>query len=202
MKRKKQAEVIKMMTDQEVTLQLILTQLLLLILSILGSFFLFDSFWSEWKSIFEVTFNDWIWFGVLPGLIVLMIDFILMNRLPKQYYDDGGINNKVFKNRSIPGIIGVTLLVAISEEMLFRGVLHTEYGYWAASLLFALLHFRYLSKIVLLISVLFVSFFIGYMFELTGSLTVTITAHFIIDVVLAMWIRLGNRGESSDSIPS
>ncbi|MGP4070283.1 lysostaphin resistance A-like protein [Halobacillus sp. B29] len=202
MKRKKQAEVIKMMTDQEVTLQLILTQLLLLILSILGSFFLFDSFWSEWKSIFEVTFNDWIWFGVLPGLIVLMIDFILMNRLPKQYYDDGGINNKVFKNRSIPGIIGVTLLVAISEEMLFRGVLHTEYGYWVASLLFALLHFRYLSKIVLLISVLFVSFFIGYMFELTGSLTVTITAHFIIDVVLAMWIRLGNRGESSDSIPS
>ncbi|SFF62339.1 hypothetical protein SAMN05216353_103167 [Halobacillus alkaliphilus] len=39
MKRKKQAEVIKLMTDQEVTLQLILTQLLLLILSILGSFF-------------------------------------------------------------------------------------------------------------------------------------------------------------------
>jgi len=202
MKRKKQAEVIKMMTDQEVTLQLILTQLLLLILSILGSFFLFDSFWSDWKSIFEVTFKDWIWFGVLPGFIVLLIDFILMNSLPKQYYDDGGINNKVFKSRSIPGIIGVTLLVAISEEMLFRGVLHTEYGYWAASLLFALLHFRYLSKIVLLISVLFVSFFIGYMFELTGSLTVTITAHFIIDVVLAMWIRLGNRGESSDSIPS
>ncbi|WP_342708396.1 CPBP family intramembrane glutamic endopeptidase [Halobacillus alkaliphilus] len=146
--------------------------------------------------------NDWIWFGVLPGFIVLLIDFILMNTLPKQYYDDGGINNKVFKNRSIPGIIGVTLLVAVSEEMLFRGVLHTEYGYWAASLLFALLHFRYLSKIVLLISVLFVSFFIGYMFELTGSLTVTITAHFIIDVVLAMWIRLGNRGESNDSIPS
>ena len=202
MKRKKQAEVIKLMTDQELTLQLILTQLLLLILSILGSFFLFDSFWSEWKSIFEVTFNDWVWFGVLPGFIVLLIDFILMNTLPKQYYDDGGINNKVFKNRSIPGIIGVTLLVAISEEMLFRGVLHTEYGYWAASLLFALLHFRYLSKIVLLISVLFVSFFIGYMFEITGSLTVTITAHFIIDVVLAMWIRLGNRGESSDSIPS
>ncbi|MFZ0369185.1 MAG: CPBP family intramembrane glutamic endopeptidase [Halobacillus sp.] len=202
MKQKKQAEVIKLMTDQELTLQLILTQLLLLILSILGSFFLFDSFWSEWKSIFEVTFNDWVWFGVLPGFIVLLIDFILMNTLPKQYYDDGGINNKVFKNRSIPGIIGVTLLVAISEEMLFRGVLHTEYGYWAASLLFALLHFRYLSKIVLLISVLFVSFFIGYMFEITGSLTVTITAHFIIDVVLAMWIRLGNRGESSDSIPS
>ncbi|MCA1009499.1 CPBP family intramembrane glutamic endopeptidase [Halobacillus halophilus] len=202
MKRKKQAEVIKLMTDQEVTLQLILTQLLLLILSILGSFFLFDTFWSEWKSIFEVTFNEWVWFGVLPGFVVLLIDFILMNTLPKQYYDDGGINNKVFKNRSIPGIIGVTLLVAISEEMLFRGVLHTEYGYWAASLLFALLHFRYLSKIVLLISVLFVSFFIGYMFELTGSLTVTITAHFIIDVVLAMWIRLGDRGESSDSIPS
>ncbi|WP_281975463.1 CPBP family intramembrane glutamic endopeptidase [Halobacillus litoralis] len=194
MKRKDQAAIIKQMSDQEVTLQLILTQLIILSMSIIGSVILFESFWDGWIQQFNLNMNQWIWFGILPGLMVLLIDYVLMYSLPERMYDDGGINVKVFQNRSIQGIIGITFLVAFSEEMLFRGVLHTEFGYITASLLFAVMHSRYLTKIVLFISVLFVSFFIGYMFEITGSLIVTITAHFIIDLVLAFWIRFGKWG--------
>ncbi|MGP4060120.1 lysostaphin resistance A-like protein [Halobacillus sp. H74] len=194
MKRKDQATIIKQMSDQEVTLQLILTQLIIFSMSIIGSVILFESFWDGWTQQFNLNMNQWIWFGVLPGLMVLLIDYVLMYSLPERMYDDGGINVKVFQNRSIQGIIGITFLVAFSEEMLFRGVLHTEFGYITASLLFAVMHIRYLTKIVLFISVLFVSFFIGYMFEITGSLIVTITAHFIIDLVLAFWIRFGKWG--------
>lgn len=194
MKHKDQAAIIKQMSDQEVTLQLILTQLIILSMSIIGSAILFESFWDGWTQQFNLNMNQWIWFGILPGLMVLLIDYILMYSLPERFYDDGGINVKVFQNRSIQGIIGITFLVAFSEEMLFRGVLHTEFGYITASLLFAVMHIRYLTKIVLFISVLFVSFFIGYMFEITGSLIVTITAHFIIDLVLAFWIRFGKWG--------
>ncbi|WP_226579431.1 CPBP family intramembrane glutamic endopeptidase [Halobacillus litoralis] len=192
MSRKTQAELIKELSDQQVTVQLVLTQLVILCLAVIGSALLFDSFWNDWSQQLTLNGQEWLVYGVLPGLIVLFIDFSLMYFLPERFYDDGGINDKVFRNRSIPSIFGVVLLVALSEEMLFRGVLHTEFGYIAASVLFAVMHIRYLTRLVLFVSVLFVSFFIGYMFELTESLIVTITAHFIIDVILALYIRFGN----------
>lgn len=195
MKKKTQAEILKQMSDREVTLQLILTQLIILILSLIGSVFLFDNFWGDWMNQLHFDVGEIFYFGVLPGLLVLLIDLFLVYRLPRRMYDDGGVNIKVFQHRSTLSIIVLTMLVAVSEEMLFRGVLHSEFGYFIASLLFAIMHLRYLTKIVLFISVLFVSFFIGFMYELTGSLLVTITAHFIIDVVLAFWIRLGKWGE-------
>ncbi|TGB04496.1 CPBP family intramembrane glutamic endopeptidase [Halobacillus salinus] len=194
MKRKRQADLIKQMSDKEVAVQLAVTQLILLAVALVTSLFLFESYWSEWLSMFPLSYENWLMFGVLPGLLILLIDLALMYTLPKKYYDDGGINEKVFENRSFSGVLFLTLLVAISEEMLFRGVLHNELGYIPASILFAVIHIRYLSKPVLLLSVLFVSFLIGYMFEVTGSLTATITAHFIVDFVLGLWIKLGKWG--------
>ncbi|MYL48430.1 CPBP family intramembrane metalloprotease [Halobacillus litoralis] len=198
MKRKSQSELILEMNDREITLQLVLTQLSILILALIGSVFLFDAFWADWRSQIDFHVNELLVYGVIPGLMVLLIDLFLVYRLPQRMYDDGGINVKVFKNRSSISIIGITLLVAVSEEMLFRGVLHAEFGYIVASILFAVMHIRYLTKIVLLVSVLFVSFFIGYMYELTGNLLVTIFAHFLIDVVLAFWIRFGKWGETDE----
>ncbi|WP_394217415.1 CPBP family intramembrane glutamic endopeptidase [Halobacillus trueperi] len=198
MKRKSQSELILEMNDREITLQLVLTQLSILILALIGSVFLFDAFWADWRSQIDFHVNELLVYGLIPGLMVLLIDLFLVYRLPQRMYDDGGINVKVFKNRSSISIIGITLLVAVSEEMLFRGVLHAEFGYIVASILFAVMHIRYLTKIVLLVSVLFVSFFIGYMYELTGNLLVTIFAHFLIDVVLAFWIRFGKWGETDE----
>ncbi|MBH0229619.1 CPBP family intramembrane glutamic endopeptidase [Halobacillus yeomjeoni] len=194
MTRKSQADLIHEMTDRQVTVQLIISQLIFILLAVFGSLILFDSFWSDWGRLFQFSLHQWFWYGCIPGLIVLLIDIILVYSLPKKYYDDGGINEKVFRNRSIGSIFGITLLIAVCEEVLFRGVLHTEFGYFAASLLFAIMHIRYLKKIVLLVSVLFVSFFIGYVYEITGNLMVTITSHFIIDFFLALWIRFGKWG--------
>ncbi len=73
--------------------------------------------------------------------------------------------------------------------MLFRGVLQTHIGLWAASLIFAVLHFRYLSKWLLFIMVTAISFLLGLMYEWTGNLFVPMTAHFIIDAVFACQIR-------------
>ncbi|MBN8234727.1 CPBP family intramembrane metalloprotease [Halobacillus kuroshimensis] len=197
--RKAQQEMIQEMSDKQITFHLLLTQMIILSAAVVASAFLFDPFLSEWQEQFHINWRDWWLYGVIPGLIVLLIDLFLMYVLPESAYDDGGVNKRVFASRSFPGIIFITLLVAVSEEMLFRGVLHHEFGYITASVLFAILHIRYLKRVVLLLSVLFVSFFIGYMYEATGSLAVTITAHFIIDVVLGVWIRLGKWGEKHAS---
>lgn len=81
-------------------------------------------------------------------------------------------------------------MIAFSEELLFRGVIQTHFGLFVASTVFALLHVRYLEKLFLFAMVVLLSFFLGYIYELTNSLWVTIFAHFLIDFVLAVDIRL------------
>ncbi|WP_010530843.1 CPBP family intramembrane glutamic endopeptidase [Lentibacillus jeotgali] len=184
----KQSEIVKQLTDKELTKQLIFSQSLLLILSIFLSILLFDNV-SDWFDYFSIDINDFIYYGLVPGFIIVAVDLLLMYIFPKRYYDDGGINDRIFKNRPISGTFSIALMVSITEELLFRGVIQTVFGYLAASILFALVHIRYLKKPVLLISVLFVSFYIGYIFVLTENLLTTIIAHFTVDFVLGIIIR-------------
>ncbi|GIP61752.1 hypothetical protein J32TS6_03070 [Virgibacillus pantothenticus] len=150
---------------------------------------MFDSFLEQWQQLFHWNSKDIIFYGILPGFIIVSIDLLLTYTLPAKYYDDDGINEKLFANQPIWFIISISFLVAVTEEMLFRGVIQSTYGYWVASILFALIHFRYLKKPVLLVSILLVSFYLGYLFHITNNLAVTITAHFIVDVLLGFFIR-------------
>ncbi len=143
-----------------------------------------------WLELFEADMHDILYYGLLTGIIIVIADLLLMYIFPKKYYDDGGVNDRIFKNRSVPGIFCIALAVAISEELLFRGVIQTSFGYIAASCLFALIHVRYLRKPVLFISVLLVSFYIGYIFVITENLAAVIMAHFTVDLVLGLIIRL------------
>ncbi|WP_240339624.1 CPBP family intramembrane glutamic endopeptidase [Halobacillus ihumii] len=185
-----QAQLIKQMSNREITKHLVYTQLILFFLAFILSWILFESFFSDWITLFHLSVHEWLYYGVLPALCVLLVDFVLMAYLPQRFYDDGGINEKVFKSQPVTKIIWLTLLIACSEELLFRGVIQTEFGYLIASFIFAIIHFRYLTKVVLFFSVVCVSFLIGYMYELTHSLPVTITTHFMIDFILALAIRI------------
>jgi len=184
----KQSEIIKQLSDQELKKQLLISQLFLVVISLVLSFFLFDSF-ANWLLYFRWDVQEIIYYGLLPGLIIVGFDLIVIRIFPKKYYDDGGINQRIFENRSFLYIFYISLIVAVSEELLFRGVLQTSFGYLIASLLFALVHIRYLRKPVLFMSVLFVSLYIGYLFEITGNLNVTITTHFVVDFLLGLIIR-------------
>ena len=154
----KQADIIKQMSSKELMYQLILTQFIILMISIVLSIFLFDQF-SDWLHYFKLNGTEILLYGVIPGVLIVIIDLILMIFLPKRFYDDGGINEKVFKNRPIKEIFLISFVVAIAEEMLFRGVIQTTFGYVIASIVFALIHIRYLTKPVLLISVLLMTFY-------------------------------------------
>lgn len=183
-----QSEIIKNMSDSELNKQVIFSQLLLFVISVITSFLLFDSM-SDWLLHFAWDVKDICYYGIFTGFIIVALDLLLMFIFPKKYYDDGGINERIFKNKSVIYIFVIALAVAISEELLFRGVIQSVFGYIFASIIFALVHVRYLKKPVLFISVLFVSFYIGYMFEITGNLIVTIAAHFTVDFVLGLVIR-------------
>ncbi|KGX85947.1 CPBP family intramembrane glutamic endopeptidase [Pontibacillus litoralis] len=189
MKRRKQEELIKQLTDRQLVNQVYVTQLLLFSIAIVLAFLMIDSF-NEWATIWMWDSSVILRYGVMAGLIVFLIDVVLMATLPEQWYDDGGINVRVFRSISVLEIAVIAALVAIVEELLFRGIIQTSFGYITASLAFAVLHLRYLTKPVLLLSVLMISFYLGWMFEMTQLLWVTIVAHFIIDFMLGVMIRL------------
>jgi len=195
-----QRETIQSMSDREILFHLYMTQLLLLITSIFIAVFLLD--WPTVRQMWHFDGQEVVLYGGGGALVVLALDFLMMRYLPEEWYDDGGINEKMFRTRSFPQLIWLCSLIAFSEEWLFRGVLQTDLGLFLASLIFALLHVRYVTKPVLFLMVVLISFFLGYLYEVTGSLWVTIVAHFLIDFVLAVHIRLdylrnasGNGGE-------
>lgn len=189
----KQNDILQNISDKDLKKSLLFSQALFLLISLLLSFILFDHFF-DWFQYFNFNLQELIYYGLIPGLMIVSIDLVLMKILPKRHLDDGGINERVFQNRSVPDIFFLALVIAISEELLFRGVIQTTFGYVAASIIFALVHFRYLKKPVLFISVLLLSFYIGFLFKITGNLFVTITMHFIIDFLLGLIIRFQKWG--------
>lgn len=179
---------IKDMSPKELLYHLYLSQLAFAVIGVGLAVLLFDNFASflkiwEWK-----TFDIFV-IGTALGLSVVGIDLLLMRWVSRDLFDDGGINEKMFQTRSVLHIFLLAFIISAAEEFLFRGVIQTHFGIWVASILFALLHIRYLHKWLLFLSVVVVSFLLGFLYKATGSLFVTIWAHFLIDVLLGLKIR-------------
>lgn len=183
----KNEQLIKQLTPKQVRQSLYYSQLLFLTIALLLAFLFFRE-QIDWANLFVLSYQDIFLYGFGAAIIVVIFEIVLHNYLPSAYFDDGGINEKVFKDASVMHIFFIVLLVAICEEILFRGVLQTVFGYFIASSIFALMHYRYLRKFLLFSLLVFISFLIGYLFELTGSLIVTIVFHFTVDFLLGLYI--------------
>src|SRR5690625_587735 len=155
--RMKQAEMINSMSSKVVRKALYMSQSLFFLLSIILSYFLFDNL-TNWVSFFTLDMKQILYFGIIPSIVIVLFEIILYKIVPKHHFDDGGINEKVFKNATIPNIFLIAFIVAISEELLFRGVIQTIFRYVFASSLFAVIHYRYLRKLLLFILIVLISY--------------------------------------------
>lgn len=185
----KQEELLARITDEELRMSVIYTQLMFIALAIISGSILFED-WNSWTRLFQFSVSQIVFWGIIPGIAIVLIDLLLTRLLPSDYYDDGGINRRVFSNLRVGKLFLLTLLVAVSEELFFRGVIQSSFGYIVASLLFGLIHFRYLKKPVLFVSIMAVSFLLGYIFEVTENVFVTMSCHFIVDFLLGLFIKL------------
>ncbi|WP_394579733.1 CPBP family intramembrane glutamic endopeptidase [Cytobacillus firmus] len=186
--KKKYEDIIKELTDKELLFHLYLTQVLILAIAFIFSIILFNSF-EEFQDLFVLDDINILVIGAAAGLAVVLIDIVLMKLLPEEMYDDGGLNKKIFQNRHILHIAFIAAVVAISEELLFRGVIQTHFGLAISSLIFALVHYRYLFNWFLFVNIITLSFFIGYIYHISNNLLVTIVMHFLIDFLLGILIR-------------
>jgi uncharacterized protein len=185
--KNKYNELIKGLTDRELLSHLYMTQILLLGITFILGILLFDHF----SYLQTMDFSDVriLLIGVPAGAVVVIVDIILMKFLPRSFYDDGGLNERIFKNRSVIHIAWIAAFVAFSEELLFRGVIQTKVGLILASLIFAIIHYRYLFNWFLFSNIVILSFFIGSVYEWSNNLALTMIMHFTIDFLLGLYIK-------------
>lgn len=183
---------IKELTDKELLFHLYVTQVILLVISSILSIILFDSF-RDFLDIFNWKDKNIFIIGGSAGLAVVFLDVLLMKWLPPSFYDDGGLNERIFSGRSVTHIGIIAAIVAFCEELLFRGIIQTHVGLVISSIIFAIVHYRYLFNWFLFLNVIVLSFFIGFIFLITENLVVTIFMHFIIDFLLGIIIKYRNK---------
>ncbi|HEY0826979.1 MAG TPA: type II CAAX endopeptidase family protein [Bacilli bacterium] len=131
-----------------------------------------------------------IW-GSLFTIIVIVADLLISRWVPDEVTDDGGVNKKIFRTRALWHIAVLSLVIAICEEILFRGAVQHYMGPYWTSIVFAAIHIRYLRHWLMTGLVFGISYGLGWIYIQTGSLWTPILAHFLIDFVMGCIIRYG-----------
>lgn len=154
--------------------------------------------WLQGRNIVElwrIPADPVVWLSAVGfGILTVGIEALLSRWLPKEAFDDGGINELLFGRRSLVSIALISLLAAVSEELLFRGAVQYWLGPYWTSILFALAHIRYLRHWFPTAVVFLVSYGLGWLMEQTGSLWAAVTAHFVINLISGMIIRYRRKG--------
>ncbi|KFN02634.1 CPBP family intramembrane metalloprotease [Bacillus clarus] len=176
------------MSPKEIRLNLYITQLIIIGIGCLLAYILFPdknelySLW-RWQPVSILIIGG----GIAVGVVLL--DYIAMQVFPESWFDDGGINDRMFQGISVMHLLVITFIIGFAEEFLFRGVLQTHFGIVIASLIFAILHIRYITKPFLFCFVCIISFVFGYVFQWTDNLFITIFAHFLVDFIMGLQLR-------------
>ncbi|HZG55448.1 CPBP family intramembrane glutamic endopeptidase [Paenibacillus sp.] len=137
----------------------------------------------------------WLW-GAGFAAAVIAADGALSRFVPGEVTDDGGINDMLFRGLPLWHIAVLSFVVAVCEELLFRGAVQHWLGPYWTSILFAAVHVRYLKHWLMTGIVFSISYGLGYIAIRTGTLWTPIFAHFIIDFVMGAIIRYRRNEES------
>jgi membrane protease YdiL (CAAX protease family) len=172
--------------DKTLLLNLYLTQLITLIIGLI-------LIWFQKSKLFSLFHIDAGWtiliWGALFAAAVLGGDLLISRWVPKEVSDDGGINQMIFGNRPLWHIAVLSFIVAVCEELLFRGAIQHAWGPYWTSILFAAIHIRYLQHWLMTGMVFSISYGLGWIYLHTGTLWTPIAAHFLIDFIMGCILR-------------
>ncbi|WP_308639109.1 CPBP family intramembrane glutamic endopeptidase [Paenibacillus silvisoli] len=132
---------------------------------------------------------NYLYFGAGLAALVIAIDYLSARFVPEEANDDGGVNERIFKERPIWHIVVLSLIVSICEETLFRGAIQHGIGPYWTSIIFATIHVRYLKHWIPTGLVFAISYALGWIYIKTGTLWAPIIAHFLIDMIMGLVIR-------------
>ncbi|CAM3316729.1 MULTISPECIES: CPBP family intramembrane glutamic endopeptidase [Paenibacillus] len=139
---------------------------------------------------------EFLYWGLGLAAAMLVVDLILSRFVSEDSMDDGGINEMLFRNRPIWHILVIAIVVSVCEELLFRGAIQHAFGPYWTSILFALIHVRYLKHWLPTGWVFLSSYGLGLVYIYTGTLWAPILCHFLIDFISGMLIRFRRKEEN------
>jgi len=177
------------MDNRTLYFNLVFTQVILLITGIVLYFFLVKNTLSIPEIFHAYQWKQNVGLGILFAFFVIVFDVICVKVFPKHFFDDGGVNERLFRDLNPIQIALIALMVSVVEEWLFRAVIQNMIGWVWTSLLFAIIHFRYFKHWLYASIIILLSFGFGLLYEWTGSIWSVITAHFFIDFCLGLMIR-------------
>jgi membrane protease YdiL (CAAX protease family) len=177
-------------SDRTLLINLYITQLLTVFLGVIILLFQKNNLIHQLGSL-PITILLW---GIGYAGVFLGINMILSRFVPEEVSDDGGVNEKLFGNRQVWHILIISTIVAVCEEVLFRGAIQHAFGPYWTSILFAAIHIRYLQHWIMTALVFGVSYGLGWIYIQTGSLWTPIIAHLVIDFVMGCMIRFRKNG--------
>jgi uncharacterized protein len=172
--------------DRTLLLNLYLTQFITLVIGVIILLFQKPDLFSMFS--FSLGWEIALW-GVGFAGLVIVIDLVISRFVPAELTDDGGMNNRIFGDRPLWHIVLICFVVSICEEVLFRGAIGGIIGPYWTSILFALIHVRYLQHWIMTGLVFSISYGLGVIYEMTGTLWVPIAAHFVIDLIMGCIIK-------------
>ncbi|ETT57792.1 CPBP family intramembrane glutamic endopeptidase [Paenibacillus sp. FSL H8-0457] len=180
------------LNDRLLLINLYLTQALTLIVGLIWILFQNRNPFGLFVFPKEIGFVYW---GLGLAAAMLAVDFVLSRFVSEDSMDDGGINEMLFRKRPVWHIFVIALIVSICEELLFRGAIQHAFGPYWTSILFALIHVRYLKHWLPTGWVFLSSYGLGYVYIQTGTIWAPILCHFLIDFISGMLIRFRRKEE-------
>lgn len=174
------------LNDRLLLINLYFTQALTLIIGLIWLLFQRQNLFHVFHIPGNYQFLAW---GAGLAAAVICADLLLSRWVPEEAADDGGINNMLFEKRPIWHIVVICFVVAVCEELLFRGAVQHSFGPYWTSIIFAAIHVRYLRHWIPTGLVFSISYGLGWIYIQSGTIWAPIVCHFIVDLVMGLIIR-------------
>ncbi|MBN6188557.1 CPBP family intramembrane metalloprotease [Aneurinibacillus sp. BA2021] len=182
----------KQLDSRTLALNVYISQAILFVIALVGLYFFYIRPGADWAVVFLLpNVQDAFLYGTLVALLVIAVEVILIVWLPPDMFDDGGLNEILFRDLPVWHIALVCLVVAVTEEFLFRAVMQPGLGIWWTSIVFTVVHVRYLKKWVMVSVVFLISVLFGWLFSHTGTVWSVVWAHFLVDFILGCFVKKG-----------
>ncbi|MCL1791187.1 MAG: CPBP family intramembrane metalloprotease [Peptococcaceae bacterium] len=130
---------------------------------------------------------DFVLIVFLPATMITL-EWLLFRFVPRHYWFEP-VNDQLAQRFNTGELALFFAVGAVSEELLFRGVLQNLFGFWIATVFFVVIHVRYLKRPVLLATILILACGLGGAYLLCGKLWVTILCHFLLNIGAILMLK-------------
>ena len=143
------------------------------------------------SSLLDFKITPWTIAVLLFGILfLLLVEILFYKYLPRHELAED-LNRMLIEKFSGFELGLIFFVGALIEEFLFRFLLQSLLGVLLTSIIFALIHVRYIFKKFMLLEVFLLSIILGMAYKMTAMFYVPVVCHFMLNFITALLIKKG-----------